>query len=201
MISGKESSLRAYHSHGKEIRSIQVAESCIKEIKDYFRAQKKQADKLHANFHKRNANQAKVNKKLVNNRSWTNDHKKHKFTLTQGYTGVSANDCHHRVHKHLAKGHHQWGDCCYNTRGRNVIGEYKGDNKMNDNKNIQSPIQTQGIMSQSKVIIAIVLGIAILTIIPIIVNKMQGGDNRNIIIKMIPPCQEILQHQVLPTVR
>ena len=72
---------------------------------------------------------------------------------------------------------------------------------MNDNKNTQSPIQTQGIMSQSKVIIAIVLGIAILTIIPIIVNKMQGGDNRNIIIKMIPLSQEILQHQVLPTVR
>lgn len=53
--------------------------------------------------------------------------------------------------------------------------------------------QTQGITPQSKEIIAIVLGIVILTIIPITaVNKIQGRDNRNIIIKMIPLSQEIL---------
>ena len=82
----------------------EITESCIEEIKDYFGAQKTQADKLDANFHKRNANQANANpyntnKNKVNNGSWTN-HKKRKFTPTQGYTGVSTNNCHHRAHTH-----------------------------------------------------------------------------------------------------
>lgn len=121
----------------------EITESHIEEIKEYFGAQKTQADKLDANFNKKNANQANANsynanKKRANNGSWTNhNRKKRKFTPTQGYTGVSANDCHHRAHTHLAKGHHQWGDCCYNPRGRNFIGEYKGDDKKNDNRNTQ----------------------------------------------------------------
>ena len=63
-------------------------------------------------------------------------------------------------------------------------------------------LRTQGtIILQNKVTIAIILGIVILTIIPITVNTMQGRDNRNIIIKMIPASQETLQYQILLAVR
>ena len=50
----------------------EITESHIDNIKDYFGAQKTHTDRLHANFHKRNANQANANPYHANKRKVNN---------------------------------------------------------------------------------------------------------------------------------